>query len=88
MAAALADRDPGTGVVLVGHSGAGPLLPGIATTLARRVRALIYVDSVLPYPGRSWLDAAPAALAMVWSAEINSQDQVGVARGGEWLPSC
>jgi pimeloyl-ACP methyl ester carboxylesterase len=34
--------------VLVGHSGAGPLLPSIADALAAEVAALIFVDASLP----------------------------------------
>jgi thioesterase domain-containing protein len=49
-------------VVLVGHSGAGPLLPRIARTVRRPVAGLIYADSVLPHPGRSWVENAPAEL--------------------------
>lgn len=50
-------------VVLVGHSGAGPLLPGLAAALPRPARALVYVDAGLPHPGRSWFQTAPEALA-------------------------
>ncbi|MGH8825686.1 MAG: alpha/beta hydrolase [Jiangellaceae bacterium] len=50
-------------VTLVGHSGAGPLLPGIADLTAARVRGLVYVDSLLPQPGVSWFDRAPDDLA-------------------------
>lgn len=35
-------------VVLVGHSGAGPLLPSIADTLPTELAALIFVDAFLP----------------------------------------
>lgn len=45
-------------VVVVGHSGAGPLLPGIAAESPAPVQALVYVDAGLPRPGRSWFDAA------------------------------
>lgn len=45
-------------VVLTGHSGAGPLLPGIAVTMHTPVRAVVYVDAMLPEPGRSWFDRA------------------------------
>lgn len=51
-------------VVLVGHSGAGPLLPMIARKLAQRditVLATIYVDAGLPHPGQSALDVLPPA---------------------------
>jgi pimeloyl-ACP methyl ester carboxylesterase len=49
-------------IVLIGHSGAGPLLPGIAARLGAPVAALIYVDAGLPYPGRTWFETAPADL--------------------------
>jgi pimeloyl-ACP methyl ester carboxylesterase len=38
-------------VVLVGHSGAGLLLPVVADALASEVAALVFVDSRLPPPG-------------------------------------
>jgi pimeloyl-ACP methyl ester carboxylesterase len=40
-------------VVLVGHSGGGPLLPAIADTLTVEVAALVFVDSFLPPAGGS-----------------------------------
>jgi thioesterase domain-containing protein len=49
-------------VVLVGHSGAGPLLPAFADALDEAVAALIFVDAGLPTPGRSWRDDAPREL--------------------------
>jgi hypothetical protein len=55
-------RPPGP-VVLVGHSGAGPLLPGIADRTAVPVRMVLYVDSLLPQAGVSWFDRAPTDLA-------------------------
>ncbi|HEX5595115.1 MAG TPA: hypothetical protein VFX61_03695 [Micromonosporaceae bacterium] len=62
VAANLVAVDPGKNIVLVGHSGAGPLLPRIAQAVSHRVSALIYVDSLLPYPGESWLAHAPQPL--------------------------
>jgi hypothetical protein len=55
------DRDGGH-VVLVGHSGAGPLLPAVAAALkpAVAVKALIYCDANLPRPGVSRLDLMEA----------------------------
>lgn len=50
-------------VVLVGHSGAGPLLPTIADTLPVPVAATVFVDAGLPHGGRSWFDTAPPELA-------------------------
>jgi hypothetical protein len=49
-------------LVLVGHSGAGPLLPGLADTLERDVTGLVFLDSALPTPGRAWRDTAPPEL--------------------------
>jgi pimeloyl-ACP methyl ester carboxylesterase len=48
-------------VVLVGHSGAGLLLPVIAAGLAVHVAALVFVDSFLP-PASGSLRLAPAGL--------------------------
>jgi hypothetical protein len=45
-------------VVLVGHSGAGSHLPAIANELGGVERA-VYVDALLPHPGRSWAQTVP-----------------------------
>ena len=63
ISAAAAHAVPPSELVLVGHSGAGPLLPGIAETLGPTVRALLFLDAGLPTPGRSWMEASPAELA-------------------------
>ncbi len=49
-------------MVLVGHSGAGALLPAVAAALPGRVRAALFVDALLPHPGRSWFDTAAPEL--------------------------
>jgi len=49
-------------VVLIGHSGAGPLLPAFADALEDTVTGLVFVDAGLPTPGRSWRDTVPAEL--------------------------
>lgn len=49
-------------VVLIGHSGAGPLLPAFADSLEDGVAGLVFVDAGLPTPGRSWRDTVPASL--------------------------
>lgn len=53
--AACAGLDLESGIVLVGHSRAGPLLPAIAARLGSAVRSVVLVDARLPHPGRSWL---------------------------------
>jgi hypothetical protein len=45
-------------IVLVGHSGAGSRLPAIANELGGVERA-VYVDALLPHPGRSWAQTVP-----------------------------
>ncbi|MPY78988.1 MAG: alpha/beta fold hydrolase [Actinophytocola sp.] len=74
--AAAAIAEVGGPCVLVGHSGAGPLLPAIAEALGDDVRAAVFVDALLPHPGRSWFDTAPAELRERLS---------GLAHAG-WLP--
>lgn len=69
--------------VLVAHSGAGALLPAVAEAARTEVRAAVFVDALLPHPGRSWFDTAPPPLAEHLRA---------LARGGrlppwhEWFP--
>jgi pimeloyl-ACP methyl ester carboxylesterase len=54
--------EPGRPVVVVGHSRGGPLLPAVADRIGDAVRGAVFVDSRLPHPGVSAMDAmAPAA---------------------------
>ena len=48
--------------IAVLHSGAGGLAPALAATPLGPA-GFILADAVVPYPGRSWLQTAPAALA-------------------------
>ncbi len=70
-------------VVLIGHSAAGPLLPSIADVIGDRARAAVFVDALLPHPGRGWFDTAPTPLR---------EQLLGMAHGGllppwhEWFP--
>lgn len=61
-AAAAVDDDIGP-VVVIGHSAAGALLPAIAEAVGARIRGAVFVDAMLPQPGRSWFDTAPPTLA-------------------------
>jgi hypothetical protein len=45
-------------IVIVGHSGAGSHLPAIAAELDGVERA-VFVDALLPHPGRSWAQTVP-----------------------------
>lgn len=69
-------------VVIAGHSGAGALLPAIADEVD--VHAAIFVDAILPHPGLSWFDTAPAELR---------QHLLDIAHGAllprwnEWFPA-
>ncbi|HEY0639007.1 MAG TPA: hypothetical protein VGD67_15260 [Pseudonocardiaceae bacterium] len=57
-----AGLDPAEPLVLVGHSGAGPLLPGFADALDEPVSGLVFLDAGLPTPGLSWRDTVPPEL--------------------------
>jgi pimeloyl-ACP methyl ester carboxylesterase len=59
---AIGDADLIGPAVLVGHSGAGPLLPAFADALEETVAGLVFLDAGLPTPGRSWRDIAPPEL--------------------------
>ncbi|GAA4419183.1 hypothetical protein GCM10023148_18230 [Actinokineospora soli] len=63
--AVMSDALPLGPVALVGHSGAGPLLPAFAEEIddaGGQVRGLVYLDAGLPTPGKSWRDTVPAEL--------------------------
>jgi pimeloyl-ACP methyl ester carboxylesterase len=49
-------------LVLVGHSGAGPLLPVLAQAARRPVKAYFFVDAGLPHPGKTQLEELPEEL--------------------------
>jgi len=49
-------------LILVAHSGAGALIPALAARLPAAPQGVIFVDAILPHPGRSWFDTAPQAL--------------------------
>lgn len=49
--------------VLVGHSGAGPLLGAAGERSGGIVEGYVFVDAGLPTPGRSWFEVVPPELA-------------------------
>jgi len=72
-------------VVLIGHSGAGPLLPAFADSLDSPdggVAGLVFLDAGLPTPGRSWRDTVPASLY----AELRAMSREGqLPRWQRWF---
>jgi hypothetical protein len=59
---ATAARQIGAPSILVAHSGAGALVPAILGRAKGLAQGAIFVDALLPHPGRSWFDAAPIGL--------------------------
>ncbi len=66
-------------LVLVGHSGAGPLLPTIGESCDRRSRAYLFVDAALPLDGQSRLNDMEAD-----DAEFARQLRQRLASGGRF----
>jgi hypothetical protein len=65
-----AELDPEADLVLVAHSGAGGLLPAIAEAVSARLHAAVFVDAILPHPGRCWFDTAPQELAQRLRSQV------------------
>jgi hypothetical protein len=72
----IAHNASGQPAVLIGHSGAGPLLAAAADIIGR-VRGYIFVDAGLPMPGQAWMQTVPPDLA----AQVR-----GMADARGWLP--
>ncbi|MEU0879030.1 alpha/beta fold hydrolase [Lentzea sp. NPDC005914] len=70
-------------VILVGHSGAGPLLPGFAYALEIDVAGLVFLDSDLPTPGRSWRETVDPALVNQVKASVRDGK---LPRWDRWFP--
>ena len=67
LAAAVAES-VGPGDVLVVHSGGGGLVAPVAALAEGRLAAVVFVDAILPHPGRSWFDTASAPLGQALRA--------------------
>lgn len=81
--AASIDGAGGGPVVLAAHSGAGALVPALAAQLRTPVAGVVFLDAILPHPGRSWFDTAPA--------EMRDQLRAGAQMGqlppwDDWWP--
>lgn len=66
-------------ITLVGHSGAGPLLPAIRQTFVHPVSAYVFVDASVPRDGASRLDLMKAE-----DPEWAEQFQEELERGGHY----
>jgi pimeloyl-ACP methyl ester carboxylesterase len=73
----IADSAAGPPAILIGHSGAGPLLAAAGAMTREGVRGYIFVDAGLPAPGQAWMQTVPAELA----AQVR---EMADAQG--WLP--
>ncbi|HEY3888620.1 MAG TPA: hypothetical protein VGL73_08595 [Caulobacteraceae bacterium] len=70
--------------LLVGHSGAGGVLPAVAEALPSGASAMVFVDAILPHPGKSWFETAPPDL----SARLRERATDGrIPAWPDWFPA-
>jgi pimeloyl-ACP methyl ester carboxylesterase len=55
-------------LVLIGHSGAGSLLPVLAQAARHPIKAYLFVDAGLPHPGKTQLEEMPEELRRLLAA--------------------
>jgi hypothetical protein len=72
----IARSTSGRPAILIGHSGAGPLLAA-AGAATGQVRGYLFADAGLPIPGQTWMETVSAELA----AQVG-----GMADDRGWLP--
>jgi hypothetical protein len=75
-AAAIGGLEATEPVGLVAHSGAGGLIPAVASASKTPVSFALFVDAILPHPGRSWMETVAAGFR---------EELKALARAG-WLP--
>lgn len=69
--------------VLVAHSGAGALIPSVVAAAETPIEGVIFADAILPHPGKSWFETAPAGL----SAQLRDGAQQGMLPAWDaWWP--
>lgn len=61
-AAQIDDRAGREPFALVVHSGAGALAPAVVRQCEALCRAVLFVDALLPHPGKSWMETIPDAM--------------------------
>lgn len=67
---------PNEHLLLVGHSGAGPLLPAIGAFSPHEVAGYIFVDAGLPHPGQSRLGSMESD-ASIFARELRRDLEAG-----------
>jgi pimeloyl-ACP methyl ester carboxylesterase len=77
----LEDTPKDRSVILVAHSGAGPLLPAIAKSLAHSIAAYVFVDAGIPRDGTTRLDM------MKWEDSEWAKDFQEKLERGEHYPN-
>jgi pimeloyl-ACP methyl ester carboxylesterase len=65
-------------VVLCGHSYGGLVISGVADRLAERIRALVYLDALVPEDGQCMFDTIPDAIAAGFLAQAARGDGYSV----------
>lgn len=69
--------------ILVVHSGAGALVPSIAIAAPDSVDGAVFVDGLMPHPGRSWMNTVPEGMG----AQLRASVSGGLAPSWPtWLP--
>jgi hypothetical protein len=74
---------PGGPVALVAHSGAGGLAASVVQARRGAIAQVVFVDAILPHPGRSWFSTAAPAFADGVRAKA-SED--AAAPWDQWFP--
>ena len=83
LGAAVAAQLPGGPVALVVHSGAGGLAASVVEAAGGAVAQVVFVDAILPHPGRCWFaTAAPAFAEGVRAKAANG----AAAPWDQWFP--
>jgi pimeloyl-ACP methyl ester carboxylesterase len=66
------------GVILCGHSYGGMVISGVADRMPDRIRALVYLDALVPEDGQCMFDTIPAEIAAGFRAQAMDGDGYSV----------
>lgn len=84
LAQAVARQLPADGQgVLVVHSAAGGLATSVVAAAGARVSLVVYVDAILPHPGRSWFETAGDGFAGMVRGKVAAGQ---VPPWDQWFP--